>query len=549
MQGAEISSGTRSREENRGSDPRASDPRAADAHALDARGGDTRGVDALDVEARGSSRRAATSKGGTVKASSVEPGSVKASSVQSGSLQSGSLQSGNGAELASSSDFRRRASARAKGAVWSEADLSAAVPSETSASAGLDRLADDTPLTSAPLSSAPLTSAPLTSAPPSSAPPASAEMTRTDASLPLSDYVVFNDAKLARKYATDSIPISTLYEAYFDGTIDIPGDLSEFLRKRHYFVKHTITRQHLQWAVTNFVPEFVAHSKESDARSMRDLYDGRGDDFFRAFLGERMQYTCAHFSSPADSLAQAQEQNSERICQKLGLRPGQRLLDVGAGWGTLIAHAVTHHGVDATGVTLSESQASFARRRFLELGIAGSAQVLNLDYRDMPPGKFDRIACLEMVEHVGVKNLKGFFEQLQNYLVDDGLFVLQWTGLRRLLRPEDLMWGLFMNKFVFPGADGALPLSSMLKVVEKAGWEVQSVDNTSTHYVHTLRAWRHNWESSRASVVATHGERWFRIWHFFLAWSEIVAEQGSAACYQVLLNKNVDSYDRRSLRA
>jgi hypothetical protein len=259
-------------------------------------------------------------------------------------MKTSSVEPANGAELATAAE-RRRASGRAKGAVWTDAEVSSeAAP----ASAGFDRSQSVAPPSSAPAPSAPVSSA---------------EMSRNDASLPLSDYVVFNDAKLARKYATESIPISTLYEAYFDGSIDIPGDLSDFLRKRQYFVKHTITRQHLQWAVTNFVPEFVAHSKESDARSMRELYDDRGDEFFRAFLGERMQYTCAHFAAAGDSLAQAQEQNSERICQKLGLRAGQRLLDVGAGWGTLISHAAKQHGVDATGITLSESQASFARGR------------------------------------------------------------------------------------------------------------------------------------------------------------------------------------------
>jgi sphingolipid C9-methyltransferase len=447
------------------------------------------------------------------------------------------IETGNGAELAGASDLRRRASARAKGAVWTDASLESASVLESAGPLALGEHATDV----APPSSG------AESIVPSSLPASSSEMSRTD-SLPLSDYVVFNDAKLARKYATESIPISTLYEAYFDGSIDIPGDLSAFLKKRQYFVKHTITRQHLQWAVTNFVPEFVAHSKESDARSMRELYDERGDEFFRAFLGERLSYTCAHFASTNDSLESAQEAGSERICQKLGLRPGHRLLDVGSGWGSLLAYAAKHHGVDATGVTLSDSQASYARQRFEQLGIANRARVLNLDYRDMPAEKFDRIVCLEMVEHVGAKNLKSFFEQLAPRLVDDGLFVLQWTGLRRLLRPEDLMWGLFMNKFIFPGADGALPLSSMLKVVEKAGWEVQSVENTSPHYVHTLRAWRRNWEASRGAVTAKHGERWYRIWHFFLAWSEIVAEQGSAASYQVLLNKNLDGYDRRTLR-
>ena len=132
-------------------------------------------------------------------------------------------------------------------------------------------------------------------------------------------------------------------------------------------------------------------------------------------------------------------------------------------------------------------------------------------------------------------------------LVDDGLFYLQWTGLRRKLQPEDLMWGLFINKHIFPGADAALPLSSMLKVAEKSGWEVQGVENVSRHYAQTLRLWRANWESNRARVVAEHGERWFRIWQFFLAWSQIVAEQGNAACFQVVMNKNLDGLDRRAL--
>src|SRR5262249_21736361 len=157
---------------------------------------------------------------------------------------------------------------------------------------------------------------------------------------------------------------------------DIPGDLSEFLRKRQYFVKHTITRQHLQWAVTNFVPEFVAHSKESDARAMRELYDERGDDFFRAFLGERMAYTCAHFESSSDPLPRAQEQDAARICQKLRLQAGQRLLDVGCGWGTFVQYAAEHHAVDATGVTLSESQTNYAKASLAERGLGARARVL-----------------------------------------------------------------------------------------------------------------------------------------------------------------------------
>jgi len=380
----------------------------------------------------------------------------------------------------------------------------------------------------------------------SPAPPVSSAMT-TAAVTALSDRVVFNDEKLARKYASEPIPISTLYEAYFDGAIDIPGDVVAFLRSRHSFVKHTITRQHLQWAVTNFVPEMVAHSRDADSRAARELFDERGDDFFRAFLGDRLAFSCAHFDVPGDTLDMASEQMSSRICDKLGLRASHRVLDVGCGWGAFLSHVAASRGAEGVGATLSRTQEAHANRRFAELGVEHQAQAIVADYRDLPAEKFDRVVCIETVERVGVKNLKGFFEKLAEHVKDDGLLFLQWTGLRRQLRPEDLMWGLFINKHILPGADAALPLSSMLKVAEKAGWEVRGVENVSTQYAHTLGLWLSNWEAKRESIVAKHGERAFRVWQFFLAWSQIVAEQGSAACFQVVLNKNLDALDRRGI--
>jgi cyclopropane fatty-acyl-phospholipid synthase-like methyltransferase len=424
-------------------------------------------------------------------------------------------------------------------------------PSSSSplASAAPERRRPSSPLASAAPERGRPTSSPLASVGPLglSRGGSRGELEAATGAMLLSDHVVFNDEKLARKYAAEPIPISTLYEAYFDGSLDIPGDLVEFLQSRNAFVKHTITRQHLQWAVTNFVPEMVAHSREADARSARELYDDRGDDFFRAFLGDRLAFTCAHFDSPADTLDNGNDQMNARICDKIGLRASHRVLEVGSGWGAFVAHVAASRGAECLGTTLSRAQEIQANRRFAELGIERQARTLLLDYRDLPQGTFDRIVCLEAVERVGVKNLKGFFEKLREHLVDDGLFFLQWTGLRRRLQPEDLMWGLFMNKHIFPGADAALPLSSMLKVAEKSGWEVQGVENVSRHYGQTLRLWRMNWETHRARIIAEHGERWFRIWQFFLAWSQIVAEQGNAACFQVVMNKNLDTLDRRSL--
>jgi cyclopropane fatty-acyl-phospholipid synthase-like methyltransferase len=359
----------------------------------------------------------------------------------------------------------------------------------------------------------------------------------------LTDYVTFNDKKLAARYSDRPIPISVLYEAYFDGDLDIPGDMYAFLRNRNLFVKYTLTPAHLRWAVTNFIPEVTIHTKSQDRRIVREHYD-RGNDFFGWFLGERMVYTSGFFRNEGETLEQAQDNKMNLVCQKLQLEPGERLLDIGCGWGTLACHAAKHYGVDATGVTIAERQTEFGNQRAKDWGVSDRARIICKDYREIPTQKFDKIVSLEMVEHVGVKNLVGYYERARELLADEGLFLLQWTGLRRGLRPEDLIWGLFMNKYIFPGADASLCPSAMLKAMEKAGFETHSVENISTHYGITIQRWYDNWQSNREAVVAAYGERWYRIWRFFLAWSTIIGEQGNAACFQVVLNKNLDGYDR-----
>src|SRR5262249_22102635 len=147
----------------------------------------------------------------------------------------------------------------------------------------------------------------------------------------------------------------------------------------------------------------------------------------------------------------------DRVCKKVLLQPGEKMLDVGCGWGTLVRQASTKFGADATGITISKNQTEFGNGRLQKAGVGDRARVLCLDYRDIPQKKSDKITSLEMVEHVGVKNLPKFFDQMHDLLTDDGIFFLQWTGLRRGfgdrvhdpitgLRPEDLIWGLFMNK-------------------------------------------------------------------------------------------------------
>ncbi|MBX3184344.1 MAG: class I SAM-dependent methyltransferase [Polyangiaceae bacterium] len=361
----------------------------------------------------------------------------------------------------------------------------------------------------------------------------------------LADFVCFNDEKLAQRFGAKPIPMSTLYEAYFDGAIDLkPGvTIADLLAKRQLFVKYSLTQDHLKWAVKNFVPEVSLHSRASDQRLVREHYD-RGNEFFESFLGPRMAYTCAHFTDPGDSLEAAQDAKLARVALRLELRPEHRLLDIGAGFGALVTYVAREHQVKAIGISLAQNEAQLANERIAAWGLGERAQVRCADYRDLEGERYDRITCLEMIEHVGVKNLSSFLQRVRELLTDDGLFLLQWTGLRRGLQPEDLIWGLFMNRYVFPGADASLPPGSMLKATEKAGFECQLMENLSPHYALTISAWARNWERQRELIVARFGERWFRIWSFFLAWSSLVAKQGSAACFQVVLNKNEASFDR-----
>ncbi len=359
----------------------------------------------------------------------------------------------------------------------------------------------------------------------------------------LTDYVVFHDPKLAKRFANDRIPIDTLWEAYFDGALDIPGDIYALLEDRHAVAKHPFTQEHVKYFFTKFVPEFAVHSKAYDEKLVRWHYD-RGDDFFAAFLGPRMVYTSGFFTNQNQTVEQAQDQKLDLVCQKLMLEPGQRFLDIGCGWGTLTMHAAKHYGVDATGVTISQNQTAFAMERVKANGLDGKARILCKDYRDIGSSRFDRISNLEMVEHVGVKNLKPFYEQVYDLLDDQGLFLMQWTGLRRQSKMEDLVWGLFMAKYVFAGADASLPLAPMMNVMEKANWEIHSVENISYHYRITIKKWHDNWLANKAQVLAAYGERWFRIWHVFLAWATTIAAQGTAACFQVIAHKNLNHFDR-----
>jgi cyclopropane fatty-acyl-phospholipid synthase-like methyltransferase len=367
----------------------------------------------------------------------------------------------------------------------------------------------------------------------------------------LHSHVVFQDPKLEGRFATGKIPMATLYEAYLDGDVDIP-DMDAFLDARDELVTYRLSKPDWRFLLGKFLPQTL-HSKSQDERLVRDHYD-RGNDFFEAFLGDRMVYTSGFFQDADESLEQGQDQKMDLVCRKLLLQKGQRMLDIGCGWGTLAMFAAQRYGADTTGVTISKNQTEFGNRRMEKNGVSSHARVVCQDYREIPHEKFDRISSLEMVEHVGIKNLPSFCELVYDRLADDGVFLLQWTGLRRGgptglpligLRPEDMIWGLFMNKYIFEGADASLPLSDMCRYLENAGFEIHSAENVSIHYSFTIKKWHDNWQKNHDTVVKAYGERWYRLWHLFLAWSWRIAKQGNAACFQIVAHKNLDHYDRK----
>jgi cyclopropane fatty-acyl-phospholipid synthase-like methyltransferase len=248
-----------------------------------------------------------------------------------------------------------------------------------------------------------------------------------------------------------------------------------------------------------------------------------------------------------ESLEELQDNKLATVCEKIALKKGERLLDIGCGWGTLAKFASVNYGAHTTGITLGRNQTAWGNAGLRKAGIESSqSEILCMDYRDIPvpEGRYNKITCLEMAEHVGVRYFGRFLNQVNDMLEDDGVFFLQIAGLRKPWQYEDLVWGLFMNKYVFPGADASTPLDFFIGSLESAGFEIKSLDTIGVHYSATLWRWYRNWLNNRVRVEAKYGARWFRIWEYFLAYSTITSRQGGATCYQITCVKNINSSHR-----
>lgn len=363
-------------------------------------------------------------------------------------------------------------------------------------------------------------------------------MRHDDGPADLDEWFTFKDPAMKKKFAGRKIPMGDLYENYMADKIDFKKDVYETFLHRNEITRMCFTIEQIKFYVKEFVGTNLNHSTTADHGDIAHVYN-RGNDFYNWFLGESMVYTSGIFHSKEESLEVGQNRKLDTVCNYLQMKPGDKHLDIGCGWGTLLAHSAKHFGTEVTGVTLAKEQAAFGKQRATEYKVADKVDILTLDYRKIPKGrKWDKITCLEMAEHVGIKNFQTFLRQVKDMLEEDGLFYLQIAGLRRAWQWEDLVWGLFMGKYIFPGADASCPLGFVTSQLERAGFEVHRVENTGVHYSLTIYKWYENWKANEEVVIAKYGVKWFRMWMIFLAWSAIIAAQGSSTVFMITCNKN-----------
>jgi cyclopropane fatty-acyl-phospholipid synthase-like methyltransferase len=365
----------------------------------------------------------------------------------------------------------------------------------------------------------------------------------------ISDFVKVKNQSVAGRYSKPKVSMGNFIEDYMDEKIDLDCDFKDLMKHKDEVFTYDLTAGHYNFFFTRFIPEITLHTQKQDERIVRSHYDNK-NDLFSWFLGPRMVYTSGFYVHGKESLEEAQDNKMDLISQKMQFKPGQTLLDIGCGWGTLVMRSAKYYGVDATGVTIAPSGAEFGNNQIKENGVSDKARILTMDYRDIPQKKYDKITCLEMAEHVGLKNFKKFMKQIYDMLNDDGLFYLQIACIRERDYPawgpnmEDIIWGLFMNKYIFSGADASKPINWDAKRMESVGFEMHSVENIGIHYSHTIDAWYRNWMSNKEKCLAKYGEKTFRMYQIYLGWSVEIAAQGSSTAYQIVCNKNLNKFNR-----
>ncbi|MBZ9643096.1 class I SAM-dependent methyltransferase [Streptomyces sp. PSKA30] len=281
------------------------------------------------------------------------------------------------------------------------------------------------------------------------------------------------------------------------------------------------------------------HTRRSDRRAISHHYDV-GNDFYELVLGPSMVYSCAYWEDAGSTLEQAQRDKLELICRKLALKPGQRLLDVGCGWGSMAIHAAREHDVSVLGITLSQEQAAYARKRVADEGLTDMVEIRVQDYRDVGDGPYDAISSIGMAEHVGAQRYLEYADVLHRLLKPGGRLLNHQIARRPQREESTYHVDEFIDSYVFP--DGELqPIGSTVTQLERAGFEVRDVESIREHYALTLRRWVANLEADWTRAVKLTSPGRARVWQLYMAASALSFERNRIGVNQVLAVRTPES--------
>lgn len=329
-----------------------------------------------------------------------------------------------------------------------------------------------------------------------------------------------------------------LGEAYTDGTIILEeGDIYEFLEiclanqktlENTFLQKLLNIARRLRAAIRTYNPIGIAQ------RKVAHHYD-LGDELFDLFLDSGRQYSCAYFKSPSDDIETAQQYKKIHIAAKLLLENGQRILDIGSGWGGLSLFLAGLKDVSVDGVTLSTEQHKYSVERALKMGMSENARFHLRDYRELKEC-YDRIVSIGMLEHVGPRHYGEFYNKVSDLLTDDGVALIHSIGKFKDPSPQNT----WMEKYIFPGAYTPT-LSEQFPWIERSNLFVSDVEILRIHYAETLKLWRQAFEKNRAIVADMYDERFCRMWEFYLAGCEAAFRHGVLMVFQIQLSKTLDT--------
>jgi cyclopropane-fatty-acyl-phospholipid synthase len=320
--------------------------------------------------------------------------------------------------------------------------------------------------------------------------------------------------------------------AYVEGKIEVKGRSAEMIAIVTALAGNLMKQE---GRITRLFNTTARHTRSRDAEAIRYHYDV-SNDFYAQWLDDNMVYSCAYFENGDETLDSAQLKKIDHILAKIRLQPGQRLLDIGCGWGALVIRAAQKYGVHCVGITLSENQYLLARERVRRAGLERQVDIRLQDYRDLN-GSYDRITSVGMFEHVGLRHLTGYFSKINSLLEENGIALNHGiTSADPENRESPYGGGQFIEKYVFP--QGELPhIGLVLKSMQEGGLETLDVENLRRHYARTCGIWAENFEKNAPAIKRTTDDRHFRIWHIYLAGSAYAFANDWISLYQVLCMK------------